>query len=107
LVGVGVAAAATVVVVLEPAASLGAVLHLEIAEGRWLVGGGGILALPATVGIGRGEEGLRLRAGGGGVVLGGWLQGDGRGRPPDGEHHLAGIHGLALFFFFLLLLVRI
>lgn len=101
-VGVGVAAAAAV---LEPAASLGAVLHLEIAEGRWLVGGSRILALPAAVGIGRGEEGLRLRVGGGGVVLGGWLQGGGRRRPPDWEHHLAGIHGLALFFRLLLLLV--
>jgi len=47
--GVGVA----VVAFLEPAASLGPVLHLEVAEGRGLVGGGGgVLALPAAVGRG-------------------------------------------------------
>lgn len=92
VVGVGVGVG---VVILEPAASLGAVLHLEVAEGGGLVAdaaGVGVLALPATVGgelgVGRREEGLLLR--GGGVVGGG-----GRRCPPHGKasgHHLAGIH---------------
>jgi hypothetical protein len=75
------------VVILEPSACLGPVLHLKVAEGRGLITGSGargVLALPPA--IGRREEGRRP-----GEVVGCW---SGR-RDPHGEasaHHL----GIAL-----------
>jgi hypothetical protein len=84
---VGGAVGARRVVILEPSACLGPVLHLEVTEGRGLVAGGGaggVLALPPAVG--RREEGLRRRRG----EVVGW--GSGR-RDPHGEasaHHLGG-----------------
>lgn len=87
---VGIVVGVGVVGVLEPAASLGAVLHLEVADGGGLVRVVvvGVLALPAAVGRREREERqLRRRHG---------VGGRGRRRRPHGEapgHHLAGIHG--------------
>lgn len=82
------ASASASALVLEPAASLGAVLHLEVAEGGGLVATGGgarVLTLPAAVG--RREERRWL----GGRVVGGGPHGE------ASAHHLIRIHGGGCF----------